>query len=83
MNILISIASVYLALCAVLPAIIGWRRGLSRGQIAVISITGATLGWTGYGVLVAWMLALLDDPPDQGIRFSVTVYWNVSHPPRR
>lgn len=83
MNILISIVSVYLALCAVLPAIIGWRRGLSRSQIAVISIMGATLGWTGYGALLAWMLALLDDPPDQGITFSITVYWDVSHPRRR
>ncbi len=36
MNTLITIVSVYLTICAVLPAIIGLQRGLSRSQIAVI-----------------------------------------------
>ncbi|MFN3752407.1 MAG: hypothetical protein ACK4SR_13695 [Thiobacillus sp.] len=73
MNTLIAIVSVYLALCAVLPAIIGLRRGLSRSQIAVILITGATLGWTGYGALLAWMLACFDDPQDGRLCITITI----------
>ncbi|MFN3752415.1 MAG: hypothetical protein ACK4SR_13735 [Thiobacillus sp.] len=58
---MISLLSVYLFVCAALPAMIARRRGLSLPTQAGIAIFGALTGWTIFGAIAAWVFALFDD----------------------
>lgn len=58
MKIVVSLVAVYLASCAVMPAMIARRRGLAASEQAIVAAFGALTGWTGFGAIAAWIYAL-------------------------
>ena len=62
MNVLVGLIALYVLACAVLPAWVAMRRGLTRHESALVFAFGLLTGWTGYGALAAWLYALLETP---------------------
>jgi hypothetical protein len=67
MNVLVSLIALYVLACAILPAAVALRRGLTRREAELVFTFGLLTGWTGYGALAAWMYALLETPESQAM----------------
>ena len=44
------------------PVVVAWRRGLPAPVICRTAFWGVLLGWTVFGALWAWMIALQAEP---------------------
>jgi hypothetical protein len=69
MDFVVTVLGAYIIMCAAIPCAIAWRRGWSSAHIAFVAACGVTLGWTGWGALLAWIAAFW---PKDDIR--ITIY---------